>query len=73
MQLRQMDSWNCNALNLYIPLNTEGMAADNMRWSVNMGKNDLEIIDHKKAISKYGLVNINNQITHLNRIVYDER
>jgi len=49
------------------------MAADNMRWSVKMGKNDLEIIDHKKAISKYGLVNINNQITHLNRIVYDER
>jgi hypothetical protein len=49
------------------------MAADNMRWSVNMGKNDLEIIDHKKAISKYGLVSINNQITHLNRIVYDER
>jgi hypothetical protein len=51
----------------------EGMAADNMRWSANMGKNDLEIIDHKIAISKYGLVNINNQITHLNRIVYDER
>jgi len=49
------------------------MAADNMRWSVKMGKNDLEIIDHKKAISKYGLVNINNQITHLNIIVYDER
>ncbi|MGA9171478.1 MAG: hypothetical protein WBZ20_15170 [Nitrososphaeraceae archaeon] len=49
------------------------MAADNMRWSVNMGKNDLEIIDLKNAISKYGLVNINNQITHLNRIVYDER
>jgi hypothetical protein len=49
------------------------MAADNMRWSVKMGKNDLEIIDHKKAISKYRLVNINNQITHLNRIVYDER
>ena len=49
------------------------MAADNMRRSVNMGKNDPEIIDHKKAISKYGLVNINNQITHLNRIVYDER
>jgi hypothetical protein len=49
------------------------MAADNMRWSVNMGKNDLEIIDHRKAISKYGLVNINNQITDLNRIVYDER
>jgi len=44
-----------------------------MRWSVNMGKNDLEIIDHRKAISKYGLVNINNQITDLNRIVYDER
>jgi hypothetical protein len=40
------------------------MAADNMRWSVNMGKNDLEIIDHNKAISKYGLVNINNQIAH---------
>jgi hypothetical protein len=33
------------------------MAADNMRWSVNMGKNDPEIIDHKKAISKYGLAN----------------
>ena len=49
------------------------MAADNMRWSVNMGKNDPEIIDHRKAISKYGLVNINNQITDLNRIVYDER
>ena len=41
--------------------------------SVNMGKNDLEVIDHRKAISKYGLVNKNNQITHLNRIVYDER
>jgi hypothetical protein len=24
------------------------MAADNMRRSVNMGKNDPEIIDHKK-------------------------
>ena len=44
-----------------------------MRRSVNMGKNDLEVIDHRKAISKYGLVNINNQITDLNRIVYDER
>ena len=49
------------------------MGADNMRRSVNMGKNDLEVIDHRKAISKYGLVNINNQITDLNRIVYDER
>jgi hypothetical protein len=49
------------------------MAADNMRRSVNMGKNDPEIIDHKKSNIKIWIGLLNNQITHLNRIVYDER
>jgi hypothetical protein len=49
------------------------MAADNMRRSVNKGKNDPEIIDHKKSNIKIWIGQLNNQITHLNRIVYDER
>jgi hypothetical protein len=48
------------------------MAADSMRWSVNMGKNDPESLIIKSNI-KIWIGLLNNQITHLNRIVYDER
>jgi predicted transcriptional regulator len=36
-------------------------------------KDELEAIDYKKAMAKYQLDNINNQITYLNKISYNKR
>ncbi|HEY6884821.1 MAG TPA: hypothetical protein VI278_12390 [Nitrososphaeraceae archaeon] len=36
-------------------------------------KDELEAIDYKKAMAKYQLDNMNNQITYLNRISYNKR
>ena len=36
-------------------------------------KDDLEVIDYKKAMAKHQLNDINNQITYLNRISYSKR
>jgi hypothetical protein len=36
-------------------------------------KDDLEVIDYKKTVAKYQLDDINNQITYLNKIVYNKR
>jgi hypothetical protein len=36
-------------------------------------KDKLEAIDYKKAMAKYQLDNMNNQITYLNKISYNKR
>ena len=36
-------------------------------------KDDLEVIDYKKAMAKYQLDDMNNQITYLNKISYNKR
>jgi predicted nucleic acid-binding Zn-ribbon protein len=36
-------------------------------------KDELEVIDYKKAMAKYQLDNMNNQITYLNRDIYNKR
>jgi chromosome segregation ATPase len=36
-------------------------------------KDDLEVIDYKKAMAKHQLDDMNNQITYLNRISYSKR
>jgi hypothetical protein len=36
-------------------------------------KDDLEVIDYKKTMAKYRLDDMNNQITYLNKIVYNKR
>jgi predicted RNA-binding protein with EMAP domain len=36
-------------------------------------KDELEAIDYKKAMAKYQLDDMNNQITYLNRISYNKR
>ena len=34
---------------------------------------ELEVIDYKRAMAKYQLDDMNNQITYLNRIAYNKR
>jgi hypothetical protein len=36
-------------------------------------KDDLEVIDYKKAMAKHQLDDMNNQITYLNKISYNKR
>jgi hypothetical protein len=36
-------------------------------------KDDLEVIDYKKTMAKYGPDDMNNQITYLSRIPYNKR